>query len=42
MMGVPYDEADKLSKLVPVSRGKPAKLATLISNETPSKEFKEK
>jgi DNA polymerase-3 subunit alpha len=41
-LGIPYGEADKLAKLIPVVRGKPTKLKVMISNETPSSEFKEK
>lgn len=37
---VPYAEADRLAKLVPVVRGKPATLSQLMSEKTPSKEFK--
>lgn len=42
VMGIPYTEADNMSKLIPVSRGKPTKLEVMISDETPSPEFKEK
>ncbi|MBW4618162.1 MAG: DNA polymerase III subunit alpha [Cyanosarcina radialis HA8281-LM2] len=41
-LGIPYGEADKLAKLIPVVRGKPTKLKVMISDETPSPEFKEK
>eukprot|EP00178_Gracilaria_changii_P006503 TRINITY_DN2129_c0_g2_i1.p1 TRINITY_DN2129_c0_g2~~TRINITY_DN2129_c0_g2_i1.p1 ORF type:complete len:1916 (-),score=245.62 TRINITY_DN2129_c0_g2_i1:12407-18154(-) len=37
---VPYREADRLAKLIPVSRGKPATLKDLLSNKPSSKDFK--
>lgn len=37
---VPYADADRLAKLIPVVRGKPATLPQLMSDKTPSKEFK--
>lgn len=37
---VPYSEADKLAKLIPVVRGKPAKLTQLMSDDSPSPDFK--
>ena len=40
VLDVPYGEADKMGKLVPVSRGKPEKLAVMISDESPEPEFK--
>ncbi len=42
VIGIPYAESDYMAKLIPVSRGKPAKLKVMISDETPSPEFKEK
>ncbi|WP_373478527.1 DNA polymerase III subunit alpha [Geminocystis sp.] len=42
VLAIPYAEADHMAKLIPVSRGKPAKLKVMISEETPSPEFKEK
>jgi DNA polymerase-3 subunit alpha len=42
VLDIPYAESDKMAKLIPVSRGKPAKLKVMISDETPDKEFKEK
>jgi DNA polymerase-3 subunit alpha len=42
VLDIPYGEADKMAKLIPVSRGKPAKLKVMISDETPAPEFKEK
>jgi DNA-directed DNA polymerase III PolC len=41
VLGVPYGEADKMAKLIPVSRGKPTKLKVMVSDETPTPEFKE-
>ncbi len=42
VLDIPYNESDKLAKLIPVARGKPAKLNVMISDETPAAEFKEK
>jgi DNA polymerase-3 subunit alpha len=42
VLDIPYAESDAMAKLIPVSRGKPAKLKVMISEETPSPEFKEK
>ena len=42
VLDIPYGEADKMAKMIPVVRGKPAKLKVMISDDTPSKEFKEK
>ncbi|MCM1984261.1 DNA polymerase III subunit alpha [Lyngbya confervoides] len=42
VLNIPYSESDKMAKLIPVSRGKPAKLKVMISDETPAPEFKEK
>ncbi|MEM7727027.1 MAG: DNA polymerase III subunit alpha [Cyanobacteria bacterium P01_A01_bin.45] len=42
VLNVPYAEADKMAKLIPVARGKPAKLKVMISDATPEPEFKEK
>jgi len=41
VLNIPYGEADKMAKLIPVFRGKPADLKTMISDETPAPEFKE-
>lgn len=41
VLNIPYSETDKMAKMIPVSRGKPAKLQEMISNETPAPEFKE-
>ncbi len=42
VLDIPYNESDKLAKLIPVSRGKPAKLKVMISDDTPDQTFKEK
>ncbi|MBW4625231.1 MAG: DNA polymerase III subunit alpha [Brasilonema octagenarum HA4186-MV1] len=42
VLNIPYGESDKMAKLIPVSRGKPTKLKVMISEATPSPEFKEK
>ncbi|NJL98188.1 MAG: DNA polymerase III subunit alpha [Synechococcaceae cyanobacterium SM2_3_2] len=42
VLEIPYAEADKMAKLIPVSRGKPAKLKEMIGDKTPAPEFKEK
>jgi DNA-directed DNA polymerase III PolC len=41
VLDIPYGEADKLAKLIPVVRGKPVKLTKMISDETPAPEFKQ-
>ncbi|MEA5538821.1 DNA polymerase III subunit alpha [Limnoraphis robusta Tam1] len=40
VLGIPYSKSDQMAKLIPVSRGKPAKLKVMISDDTPSPEFK--
>ncbi|EDX83869.1 DNA polymerase III, alpha subunit subfamily, putative [Synechococcus sp. PCC 7335] len=42
VLDIPYNESDKLAKLIPVSRGKPTKLNVMISDKTPDATFKEK
>ncbi|MFM7235223.1 MAG: DNA polymerase III subunit alpha, partial [Cyanobium sp.] len=42
VLDIPYGEADRLAKLIPVVRGKPAKLAEMIGSESPAPEFREK
>ncbi len=42
VLNIPYGEADRMAKLIPVVRGKPTKLAVMVSNATPAPEFKEK
>ncbi len=39
VLDIPYGEADRLAKLIPVARGKPAKLADMIGEKTPNKDF---
>lgn len=41
VMEIPYGDADKLAKLIPVVRGKPVPLKKMLSEETPSPEFKQ-
>lgn len=41
VLEIPLPEADKMAKMIPVSRGKPAKLKEMISDETPAPEFKQ-
>lgn len=40
VLGVSYADTDRMAKLIPVSRGKPAKLKVMISDATPDPEFK--
>ncbi len=42
VLDIPYGEADRLAKLIPVVRGKPAKLAEMIGENSPNKDFLEK
>ena len=42
VLDVPYGDADRMAKLIPVIRGKPVKLEVMISDKTPAPEFKEK
>ena len=42
VLDIPYGEADKMAKLIPVARGKPAKLTKMIADDTPEPEFKER
>jgi len=42
VLNVPYSEADKMAKMIPVFRGKPAKLKEMIGDDTPAPEFKER
>ena len=41
VLGISYKNSDKMAKLIPVSRGKPARLKVMISDQSPSPEFKE-
>ena len=40
VLDVPYAQADKMAKLIPVARGKPEKLKNMIAEGTPAPEFK--
>lgn len=40
VLDIPYGEADEMAKMIPVARGKPAKLKVMISDDTPEPEFK--
>ncbi|MFM7269896.1 MAG: DNA polymerase III subunit alpha, partial [Cyanobium sp.] len=42
VLDIAYGEADRLAKLIPVVRGKPAKLKEMIGAESPTPEFREK
>ncbi|MFM9088312.1 MAG: DNA polymerase III subunit alpha, partial [Cyanobium sp.] len=42
VLNIPYGDADRLAKLIPVVRGKPAKLKEMIGDESPAPEFREK
>jgi DNA polymerase III subunit alpha len=41
VLNIPYGESDRMAKLIPVARGKPAKLKVMISDDTPEPKFKE-
>ncbi|MGB0561268.1 MAG: DNA polymerase III subunit alpha, partial [Spirulinaceae cyanobacterium] len=41
VLDIPYAESDRMTKLIPVSRGKPTKLKVMVSNDTPCKDFKD-
>jgi len=42
VLKIPYGDADKMAKMIPVMRGKPTKLKVMVSDQTPAPEFKEK
>ena len=42
VLDIPYGDADRLAKLIPVVRGKPAKLKAMIGAESPNPEFRDK
>ena len=42
VLDIPYGEADKLAKLIPVVRGKPYKLSEMIDKNSPSEDFRDK
>ncbi len=40
VLGVSFADTDRLAKLIPVARGKPAKLKVMISEDSPDPDFK--
>ena len=42
VLNVPLSEVNTMAKMIPVARGKPAKLKVMISEETPEPTFKER
>jgi len=42
VLGISYGDADQMAKMIPVSRGKPTKLKIMVSDQTPTPEFKQK
>ncbi len=40
VLGVSFADSDRLAKLIPVTRGKPAKLKVMISDDSPDPSFK--
>tara|TARA_Y100001968_G_scaffold255698_1_gene241903 strand:+ start:1932 stop:5453 length:3522 start_codon:yes stop_codon:yes gene_type:complete len=42
VLDIPYGDADRLAKLIPVVRGKPAKLSAMINKESPNVQFRDK
>jgi DNA polymerase III subunit alpha len=42
VLDIPYAESDKMAKLIPVVRGKPTKLAMMVSDQSPAPEFRDK
>ncbi|MGF1514379.1 MAG: DNA polymerase III subunit alpha [Elainellaceae cyanobacterium] len=42
VLDVPFDESNKMAKLIPVVRGKPTKLKVMVSEKSPAVEFREK
>ncbi|NEO20974.1 DNA polymerase III subunit alpha [Moorena sp. SIO4A5] len=41
VLGIAYQDSNRMAKMIPVARGKPAKLSVMISDQTPTPEFKE-
>lgn len=41
VLDIPYAESDRMTKLIPVARGKPTKLKVMVSDETPCNDFKQ-
>jgi DNA polymerase III subunit alpha len=42
VLNIPYGDADRMAKMIPVVRGKPTKLKVMISEQSPAPEFREK
>ena len=42
VLDIPYGDADRLAKLIPVVRGKPAKLKAMIGDDSPNPDFRER
>jgi DNA polymerase-3 subunit alpha len=42
VLNVPLRKVDELAKMIPVARGKPAKLKVMVSEETPEPDFRKK
>ena len=42
VLDIPYRDADQLAKLIPVARGKPAKLSVMIGEDSPNTEFRDR
>ena len=42
VLDIPYGDADRMAKMIPVMRGKPTKLKVMISEDTPAADFKQK
>ena len=42
VLNIPLSKVNPMAKMIPVARGKPAKLKVMISEETPAPEFKER
>ncbi|WP_424099999.1 DNA polymerase III subunit alpha [Moorena producens] len=41
VLGISYQDSNRMAKMIPVARGKPAKLSVMISDQTPTPEFKD-
>ncbi|NEO13931.1 MULTISPECIES: DNA polymerase III subunit alpha [unclassified Moorena] len=41
VLGISYQDSNRMAKMIPVARGKPTKLSVMISDQTPTPEFKE-
>ncbi len=42
VLDIPYGDADRLAKLIPVVRGKPTKLCEMIGEDSPNTDFRDK